>query len=75
MTILYLLVYGAIMWYIYTSFKNTLIPIEVENQDGGTTQVFGLTNGHYLMIVLAIVLTGFTFWFIGRNSLAYLLYY
>lgn len=75
MTILYLLIYGAIMWYLYTSFRSTLFPIDVETEDGETVQMYALVSSHYVMIGLAIALTAFTFWFIGRNSLAYLLYY
>lgn len=75
MTVFYLVVYAAVTWYIYNQFKSTLVEIDVTNDDGETCKMMALVNGSYVMILILVVWTGFAFWFIGRNSLSYLLYY
>lgn len=75
MTAFYLVVYAAVTWYIYNQFKSTLVEIDVTNDEGETYKMLALVNGSYVMILIIVVWTGFAFWFIGRNSLAYLFYY
>lgn len=76
MTILYIMIYLITSYGIYRLFDASLIEvIGVEFEDGSKKDVRALSELSYKLIVIFGIWTAFAFWFIGRHSMAYLLYY
>lgn len=76
MTILYIMIYLITSYGIYKLFDASLIEIEgVEFGDGSKGDVKALSELSYKLIGIFGIWTAFAFWFIGRQSMAYLLYY
>lgn len=76
MTILYIMIYLITSYGIYRLFDASLIEVEgVEFGDSSKGDVRALTELSYKLIGIFGIWTAFAFWFIGRHSMAYLLYY
>ena len=76
MTILYIMIYLITSYGIYRLFDASLIEITgVEFEDGSKEDVKALSVLSYRLIGIFAIWTAFAFWFIGRHSMAYLLYY
>ncbi|QYC50905.1 putative D(1) dopamine receptor-like protein [Mammaliicoccus phage vB_MscM-PMS3] len=75
MTFIYIVFYVVTMVIIGANFVKSLESITVTYDDGSTREVDGLTNGSWVIILVAIVWTAFAFWFIASQSLAYVFYY
>lgn len=75
MTFLYIVFYLIIMVIIGAQFIKSLESITVTYEDGSTREADGLTNGSWVIILVAIGWTAFAFWFISRQSLLAMFYY
>ena len=76
MTILYIMIYLITSYGIYRLFDASLIEITgVEFEDGSKEDVKALSELSYRLIGIFGIWTAFAFWFIGRQSMAYLFYY
>lgn len=76
MTILYIMIYLITSYGIYKLFDASLIEVVgVEFEDGSKKDVKALSELSYKLIAIFGIWTAFAFWFIGRHSMAYLLYY
>ena len=76
MTILYIMIYLITSYGIYKLFDASLIEVTgVEFEDGSKEDVKALSELSYRLIGIFTIWTAFAFWFIGRHSMAYLLYY
>lgn len=76
MTILYIMIYLITSYGIYKLFDASLLEVTgVEFEDGSKEDVKALSELSYRLISIFGIWTAFAFWFIGRHSMAYLLYY
>lgn len=75
MTFIYIVFYVVTMVIIGANFVKSLESITVTYDDGNTREADGLTNGSWVIILIAIVWTAFAFWFISRQALIASLYY
>ena len=76
MTILYIMIYLITSYGIYKLFDASLIEVTgVEFEDGSKEDVKALSELSYRLIGIFGIWTAFAFWFIGRQSMAYLFYY
>lgn len=79
MTFLYIVFYLIIIGILGFNFMGSLEKIDVqdEHEDGSTSnrEVDALTNRSWMMIGIALVWTGFAFWYMGQQSLYALFYY
>lgn len=75
MTFLYIIIYLVTIVIIGVNFVGSLEQITVTYDDGSSREADGLTNGSWVIILIAIVWTAFAFWFISRQSLLALFYY
>ena len=76
MTILYIMIYLITSYGIYKLFDASLLEVtEVEFEDGSKEDVKALSELSYRLIGIFGIWTAFAFWFIGRQSMAYLFYY
>lgn len=76
MTILYIMIYLITSYGIYRLFDASLIEVTgVEFEDGSKENVKALSELSYRLIGIFGIWTAFAFWFIGRQSMAYLFYY
>ena len=76
MTILYIMIYLITSYGIYRLFNASLIEVTgVEFEDGSKKDVKALSELSYRLIGIFGIWTALAFWFIGRQSMAYLFYY
>lgn len=76
MTILYIMIYLITSYGIYRLFDASLIEVTgVEFEDGNKEDVKAMSHLSYRLIGIFGTWTALAFWFIGRQSMAYLFYY
>ena len=80
MTFTIILVYGAVMFFLYRMFMNALDTAEITWTDEDTGEEFTeeryvLSNQAMVQVVIAIAWTGFSFWLVGKQMIEYFYYY